>query len=77
MKGDEIVRPFHRHSNETATVKIHVNKDKLIRKWMSVFLVKFENRGIKIARVNSSLITKISIYFNFVWRWGSVVMSTF
>ena len=46
MKGDEIVRHFHRHSNETATVWIHVNKDKHIRKWMLVFLVKFENRGI-------------------------------
>ena len=58
MKGDEIVRPFHRHSNGTATVRIHVNKDKHIRKWMLVFLVKFENRGMKIARVNSSHITK-------------------
>ena len=58
MKGDEIVRPFDRHSNETATVRIHVTKDKHIRKWMLVFLGKFQNRGIKIARVNSTHITK-------------------
>ena len=30
-----------------------------MRKWMVEFLRKFENRGIKIARVNSILITKI------------------
>ena len=58
MKGDEIVRPFDRHSNETGTVRIHVTKDKHIRKWMLVFLLKFQNRGIKIARVNSTHITK-------------------
>ena len=58
MKEDEIVRPFDRHSNETATVRIHVTKYKHIRKRMLVFLGKFENRGIKIARVNSTHITK-------------------
>ena len=58
MKGDEIVRPFDRHGNETATVRIHVTKYKHIRKWMSVFLGKFENRDIKIVRVNSTHITK-------------------
>ena len=49
MKGDEIVRPFDRHSNETATVMEHVTKYKHMRKLMLVFLGKFENRGIKIA----------------------------
>ena len=58
MKGDEIVRPFDRHSNETATVRKHVTKYKHLRKLMSVFLEKFENRGSKIARVNSIRITK-------------------
>ena len=58
VKGDEIVRHFDRHSNETATVRIHVTKYKHMRKLMLVFLGKFENRGIKIARVNSILITK-------------------
>ena len=58
MQGDEIVRPFDRHSNEPATVRIHVTKYKYIRKWMLVFLGKFENRGIKIARVNSTHIAK-------------------
>ena len=58
MKGDEIVRPFDRHSNETATVRKHVTKYKHMRKWMLVFLGKLENRFIKIARVNSIRITK-------------------
>ena len=58
MKGEEIVRPFDRHSNETATVRKHVTKYKHMRKWMLVFFGKFENRGNKIARVNSIRITK-------------------
>ena len=58
MNGDEIVRPFDRHSNETATVRKHVTKYKHMRKFMLVFLGKFENHGIKIARVNSIRITK-------------------
>ena len=48
MKEDEIVRPFDRHSNETATVRKHVTKYKHMRKLMLVFLGKFENRGIKL-----------------------------
>ena len=43
-----------------------------MRKWMVEFLRKIENRGIKIARVNSILNTKsinLVIYFNFVWCW--------
>ena len=58
MKGDEIVRPCDRHSIETVTLRQHVAKYKNMQKWMVEFLRKFENRGIKIARVNSSLITK-------------------
>ena len=57
----------------------HVTKYKNMRKWMVRFLIKFDNRGIEISRVNSILITKsfnIVIYFNFVWCWGSVVMLT-
>ena len=57
MKGDEIVRPFHRHSNEIATVRKLVTKYKHMQKLM-VFLGKFEFRGNKIARVNSIRITK-------------------
>ena len=60
MKGDEIVQPCDRHSNETVTLRIHVNK------YFSEFLRIFENRGIKIVRVNSIRITHKSIYFNFV-----------
>ena len=58
MKGDEIVRPFDRHSNETATVREHVTKYKHMQKLMMVFLGKLENRGIKIAQVNLIRITK-------------------
>ena len=42
---------------------------KNMRKWMIEIFRKFENRDIKIARVNSILITKsinLFIYFNFV-----------
>ena len=58
MKGDKIVRHFDRHSNETATGREHVTKYKHIRKLMLVFIGKLENRGIKIAQVNSISITK-------------------
>ena len=58
MLGDEIVRPCDRHSNETVTLKKHITKYKHMRKWMAEFPRKFENRGIKIARVNSIRITK-------------------
>ena len=78
MKGDKIVRHFDRNSNKTVTLRKHVTKYKNMRKWMVEFLRKFENRGIKIARVNS-IITKSTsfvIYFNFVRCWGSVVMLT-
>ena len=57
-EGDEIVQPFDRHINETAIVRIHVTKYKHIQKLMLVYLEKFENRGIKIARVNSTHTTK-------------------
>ena len=58
MKGYEIVRPCDRHSNETVILRKHVTKYKHMRKIMVEFLRKFENRGIKIARVNSIRITK-------------------
>ena len=44
--------------SETATLRKHVTKYKHMRKLMLVFLGKFENRGIKIARVNSISNTK-------------------
>ena len=50
-EGDEIVRSCDQHSIKTATLKKHVTKYKNMRKWMVEFLRKFENRGIKIARV--------------------------
>ena len=58
MRGDEIVRPCDRHSNETVTLRKHATKYKSMRKWMLECLQKIENRGIKISRVNSILITK-------------------
>ena len=53
-----IVRSCDRHSNETVTLRNHSTKYKNMRKWMVEFLRKFENRGIKIARVNSIHIAK-------------------
>ena len=58
VMADEIVRPCDRHSNETMNLSQHVPKYKNMRKWIVEFLRKFENRGIKIAPVNSILITK-------------------
>ena len=58
MKGDEIVLPCDRHINETVTLRKHVTKYNYMRKWMVEFLRKFENRRIKIVRVNSIRITK-------------------
>ena len=40
------------------TLRKHVTKYKNTRKWIVEFLRKFENRGIKIDRVHSILITK-------------------
>ena len=57
MNGDEIVQPWDRHSNETVILRKNVSKHKNMRKWMVEFLSKFENRGSKIDRVNSILIT--------------------
>ena len=44
-----------------------------MRKWMIEFLWNFDNRGLKIGRVNSILITKsiyLVIYFNSIRCWG-------
>ena len=48
VKGEEIVRPCDRHSNETETLRKHVSKYKRMRKMTVEFLRKFDNRGIKI-----------------------------
>ena len=51
---------------------------KHIRKWILVYFS--ENLKIvvlKLLKLTQLTSPKISIYFNFVWRWGSVVMSTF
>ena len=58
VKGDEIVRHCDPRSNETVTHRKHVTKYKNMRKWMVDFLGKFETRVIKIAVVNSILISK-------------------
>ena len=46
---------------------------------MVEFFRKFQNRGIKIARVNLILITQFSqftvMYFNFVRCWGKAIFS--
>ena len=48
----------NRHINETVTLRKQVTKYKNMRKWMIEFLRKFENRGIKIARVKAIFIVK-------------------
>ena len=48
----------NRHFNETVTLRKRVSKYKNMQKLMIEFLKKCENRGIKIARLNSILITK-------------------
>ena len=75
MKGDKIVRPFDLHSNETVTLRKLVSKHKQMRKFMLVFLGKFENRGIKIVRVNLIRITKINQFTLILLVLGSVVMT--
>ena len=55
---DEFVQACDRHSSETVTLMKHYNKYKNMHKLMVEFLRKSENRGIKIARVNSIRITK-------------------
>ena len=47
---------------------------KHVTKWMVEFLRKFENYGIKIARVNSILITKSINLLKFCTALGSVVI---
>ena len=59
-------------TNETVTLRKHVFKYKNMRQWMVDFIPKFENRGIKIDRVNLILISK---YFNlqlFIWIFYGV-----
>ena len=63
--------------NETASVRKHVTKYKNMRKLMLLFLGKFENRCIKIARVNSIRITKYINLLKFCMVLGFVVVSTF
>ena len=65
-EGDEMFRACDRHWDETATLTKHVTKYKYIIKWMVEFLSKSQSRVIKIARVKSIRMTKLSIYFNFL-----------
>ena len=58
VTGDEIVQPCNRHNNKTATLRIRVAKYKHMQKLAVEFPRTFENRGIKIGRVNLILITK-------------------
>ena len=69
----------NRHSNETATLRKHVTKYKNMQKYIVKFLRKFENRGMKIARINSILFTKyinleLLILLTFCTLLGSVVI---
>ena len=44
----------------------HVTKYKSMRKWIVEFLIEFERHGIKIARVNSILITKSTKLYSYL-----------
>ena len=43
----------------------HVTKHKDMQKWMLEFPSQFENRGIKISRVDSIISPNLSIYFTY------------
>ena len=58
VKGDKIVRSCDWQSNETMTLRKHVTKYRNMRKWIVEFQRKFNNHGIKMARVNSIIVTK-------------------
>ena len=77
MKGEEIVLSCDRHINETVTLRKHVTKYNHMRKWKVEFLRKFENRRIKIVRVNSIRITKSINLLKFCMVLWSAVMLTF
>ena len=74
MKGDEIVQPCDQYSNETVTLRKHITKYKNMQKWIEnfEFLRKFENRGHKVARVSSILITKSINLQPFAWILNGV-----
>ena len=57
---------YNRHSNETMTLMKHVTKYKNILQLMIDLFKKFENHGIKIARVNWILITINLSMYNFI-----------
>ena len=57
-EGDEIVRAFDRHRNETVTLTKHVTRYKYMRKCMVEFLSKSHRRVIKFSRVNLIPMTK-------------------
>ena len=52
------IRGFDAVPVDTVTLRKYVSRYKNMRKFMIEFLRKFENRSIKIVRVNSILITK-------------------
>ena len=51
-EGNEIVRAFDWHSNDTVTLMNYFTKNKYMRKWIVEFLSKSESRGNIIPRVN-------------------------
>ena len=64
MKGDEIVRPCDRHSNDTVTLRKYVTKYKHMRKWMVEFFRKFENLGIKLLELTQLISANMPNYFH-------------
>ena len=64
MKRDEIFRSFDDHSVETVNLSKYVAKYEQMWQFMAEFLTKFQDRGIKIARVNSIRVAKPLIFFD-------------
>ena len=58
----------------TVTLRKHVTKYKNMQKWMFELLRKFENHGIKIARVNAIRMTKSIKLLYFFTVLGYVVI---
>ena len=65
VKGEEIVRPCDRHSNETVTRK-HVTKYKHMQKWMSNFSEILRIVALKLLGLTRFASPNQSIYFTLV-----------
>ena len=70
VKGNEIVLPFDRHSNKTATVRIHVTKDKHIRNGCCYFSENLRIVALKLLKLLNSHYQKYQFTFISYGIWG-------